>query len=58
MLVVVWVLVVVVDSSLMDWLTTYPHKFCIAHELLRLLLYMALISSNVYRVLIKYLKLR
>ena len=36
----------------------YPHKFCIAHELLRLLLYMALISSNVYRVLIEYLKLR
>ena len=32
----------------------YPHKFCIAHGL-RLLLYMALISSNIYRVLLKIL---
>ena len=32
----------------------YPHKFCIAHGL-RLLLYMALISSNIYRVLLNIL---
>ena len=35
----------------------YPHKFCIAHGL-RLLLYMALISSNIYKVIFKYLQLR